>query len=142
MPSGSEVAAAAARNATIAMESVAERPDNNMSPRAVEEASPQIQTAVERAINATPEMQHVLNTEPWYTKRSRWSAIISIAFVVLGPFISRAGLPVDTATANFISDLMTALGGAWAAYLAYRAGTAKVPLGSSPTPMRYPQNRG
>jgi len=82
-------------------------------------------------IAAIPEIKNATNTEDhWYQKRSRWSAIISVAFAVVGPLLAKYGLPLDPALAESVATVMASIGGLWAGYLAYRAGVATKPLGA------------
>lgn len=126
----SDVIQEAARAAVAAVQTTANRDTNALSPAAVVEAKPELQSAVARAIAAVPEVQVATNTEPWYQKRSRWSAIISIGMVVAGPLLTRFGLPIDQSTQEWIATTLTTVGGIWSSYLAYRAGTASKPLGA------------
>lgn len=144
MPSGSEIAAAAAVNATEAVERVASRQDNGMSLGAVQNAAPELAQAIQIAIDTTPEMQHVLNTERWWQKRSRWSMVISFSSILINPILKTAGLDYDLGTSQqgLLADGLTAFGQLWAGYLAYRAGTATRPLGAKPTQLPYPQLKG
>lgn len=142
MASGSEIAAAAAMNATLAVERVAGRSDNEMNQIAVGNAAPEIAQAIKVAIDTTPEMQHVLNTEHWWQKRSRWAFIIGIITTLGGPALSATGVEIDEPTKKFIVDTLTTLGGIVASGLALWAGIAKTPLGSKPTRLPFPLNKG
>lgn len=73
----------------------------------------------------SPEVQHVTNSEPaWYQQRSKWAAIIG----ALTPIAALAGFNVSPDMANTVAGGISMVGSAIAAYLAYRAGTAKKPL--------------
>lgn len=138
MASGTEIAAAAAMNATLAVEAVAGRPTNDMNQRAVEDAAPQIASAIQTAINTTPEMQHVLNTEThFWQKRSFWSAGSSALAATL--------VVIEYLRDNIKDDeplsLITLGLALYSGYMAFRAGTASAPLGQKPT-QQYPQLRG
>lgn len=98
---------------------------NNLSSEAVAGAHRDLATE----IGKQPEIQHASNTEPWYTKRSRWASIIGLAFTVLTPLGTKFGLNLDPATQELVVTSCTTIGGLIAAYLAYRAGVATKPLG-------------
>lgn len=121
-----------ATNAAVAaVQKVANRETNDMSAKAVSEASPALETAIKTAVANVPEIKTITNTEDhWYQKRSRWSAIISIGMTVAGPLLTKFGLPIDPSTQEWIATTLTTVGGLWASYLAYRAGTASKPLGA------------
>lgn len=142
MSSGSEIAAAAAVNATLAVEDVAGRSDNSMNRNAVEAASPEIAAAIQVAIDKTPEMQHVLNTEVFWRKRSFWGAFgsglactTSVAIAVI-QYMSTHTDDDGTFTASLFGIALAA----WGGYSSYRAGKANRPLGTSATQLPYPRH--
>lgn len=105
-------------------------PIHSEAPNAAAKA---VTAEVMHEISQIPEVQHVTNTEThWYQQRSKWSAIIGTVVAISAPLISHFGLdgwitPENQETATMV---LTTVGGLWAAYLAYRAGTAKKPLGA------------
>jgi len=92
--------AEAAKAAVGAVKSTAEKDTNNISIKSVTDAQPQLQAAIAKAIAATPEMQHVTNSEPWWTKRSRWGAIIGPVTLVLG-LVLKANTASDLTSKTF-----------------------------------------
>lgn len=141
MSSGSAIAAAAAVNATIAVEEVAGRGSNQMSQVAVEDAAPAIASAIQVAIDTTPEMQHVLNTEThFWQKRTFWCTAYS-SIVVLVPAISAFLKYMADHTVDGKVTATVILFGGLAGYSAFRAGKATRPLGTSATQLPYPQRR-
>lgn len=136
---------AATASAVEAMEEVAGRSDNQMSAPAVSAASPQIAQAVAEAVAATPEMQNVLNTERhFWLKRSFW-AQVGAAAAGLMSFATFAIQYMQQHTSEDGTQSISVLGfafAAWSWYSAFRAGRATVPLGSKPTRLPFPLNRG
>lgn len=93
--------------------------------------APVVTVEVVKELQKSPEFQHATNTETyWWQQRSKWAAIVGIATAVLTPALKLAGvnLILSPDTADAIAAVLAAVGSAWAAYLAYRAGTAKRPL--------------
>lgn len=126
------VVEAAAEKAMEALTKEAGKSTNAMSVTAVADAAPAIERAMEKAIAATPEMQHVLNTEAhFWQKRTFWSALASAA-----TFLGAAGIYIaermSTGDANELT-LGLMFSAALAGYGAIRAGIATRPLGMSPT---------
>lgn len=112
----------------------AQKPTNPLSLEAVSASSStsDIQREVEKAVVNSPELQHITNTEVWYQKRSRWSAIIGTAAPVIGMGLKMLGIEATFGAEEQIAltDALMGVGAIWAAYLAYRAGTATKPLGA------------
>lgn len=127
------IAAKVANSATAAVVNVSHKQDNQLSPAAVTDAKPEIKEAITNAIANNPEFQHVTSTEPFYQRRSFWSAVVSIVGVVAAPLVMRY-FNVDIANPEtqekIISGIIT-VAGLVSSYLAYRAGTAKKPIGPS-----------
>lgn len=124
---------------TAAMDAVTEtatKRDNNLSTPAIREAKPELVEAMTAAVAASPEVQHVLNTEPWYTKRTRWAAIIGPATMVLGIGLKLLGVEYSFGLTEqgLLADALTALGTLVAGYLALRAGIATKPIGAGSLP--------
>lgn len=93
-------------------------------PAVVDQIAPGVQDQIDAVV------KHATNTEDhWYQKRSFWSAIISGVLVVATPIALRYGLEIGEEEKEFAIGTLTTIGGLWASYLAYRAGTAKKPLG-------------
>lgn len=141
----SPVVLAAAASAVAAVERVAARPDNGMSGPAVEAAAPQLAQAVATAVANTPEMQNVLNTEKhFYLKRSFWAQVGAVAAGLMS-FTTFAIQYMQQHTSEDGTQSISLLGfafAAWSWYSAFRAGRATVPLGSKPTWLPFPLNRG
>lgn len=103
-------------------------PVHSEAPKAAANA---VTTEVMKEIAQIPEVQHITNTEThWYQQRSKWSTIVSIVLVVATPMLAKYGFEVTPERQEFIETVCVTGGGLWAAYLAYRAGTAKKPLGA------------
>jgi hypothetical protein len=99
----------------------AANPNTNLEPHEV----PAILNQIVEETKASPEIQHVTNTETaWYQQRSKWSAIVALAT----PVAALAGFNLSPANSELISGGLATVGSAISAYLAYRAGTAKKPL--------------
>jgi hypothetical protein len=112
----------------------ANKPSTPADARAVRETVPEIQEAMAQKIATTPELQHVTNLEPFYQKRSWWSMAISGVLVVAGPLILKyTGFTVGKDEVELTVTVMTAVGGIWAGYTAWRAGKATRPLFSGKT---------
>lgn len=93
--------------------------------------APVVTAEVVKELQQSPEFQHVTNTEThWWQQRSKWAAIIGVATAVLTPALKLAGVNfiLSPDLADAFASVLAAVGSAWAAYLAYRAGTAKRPL--------------
>jgi hypothetical protein len=106
---------------------------NQNAPVEPGQASAVIGAAVQE-IQSTPEFQHLTNTETaWYQQRSKWAAIIGTATAVAVPLLKSFGvnLNITPELADALSNVLAVIGSAVAAYLAYRAGTAKTPLFAS-----------
>lgn len=119
-----------------AVSRAASKPDNNLPTSAVQ--SPKTRDDIEReilvSVQQTPELQVVTNSEPWYTKRTFWSATISMLFVVLAPLtIQFFGFDIGP-WQDFATTAVTTVAGLWAAFLAIRAGQATKPLGGGSKP--------
>lgn len=99
-------------------------------PEAVAQPVPKaeiVQEAVKQIVE-TPEFKHSTNSEAhWWQQRSKWSMIIGLVGVVAAPILAKYGLNFD---AEKTIDLMVAISGLVASYLAWRAGTATRPLGA------------
>lgn len=133
---------AAVKAAMGAVITEAGEPSNDMSPQAVSDTAPALEAAITKAVEASPEVQHASNTEHWWQKRSRWSAIVSIVLVIAAPAFTYAGIDIDPATKEFIVTSLTTLGSIVAGYLALRAGIATKPLFVPDEKLPYPRNRG
>lgn len=78
-----------------------------------------------------PEFQKLAGSETaWYQQRSKWATIIGGVTVVGVPLLKSFGvdLNISPTMVDQASNVLGASGTAVAAYLAYRAGTAKRPL--------------
>lgn len=87
-----------------------------------------VKEKVAQEIAKSPELQHVTNQEPWYKKRSRWASIIGPIFATIVPVAAVYGLDIPIGTEELVVGGLSWAGSVWAAYLAYRAGTATKPL--------------
>ncbi len=105
-------------------------PSTPMEVSKVRQSKPRIEAEMAEAIAADPELQHITGAEAWYQKRSRWSAIVSGVLVVLGPVLVKYGVNLGPSEQELAITVCTMVGGVVAGYLAYRAGTAKKPLGA------------
>lgn len=127
---------AAVNAAMDAVTETAAKRDNNLSVPAVREAKPELIEAMTEAVAATPEVQHVTNTEPWFTKRSRWAAIIGPGAMVIGLALKFFGVEYSFGLTEqgLLAEALTALGTLVAGYLALRAGIATKPIGVGSLP--------
>jgi hypothetical protein len=107
---------------SAAVQKAANNPAVPMSPA----AAPAVTAEVIRELKALPEVQHVTNTEThWWQQRSKWSAI----FGLLTPVVAAVtGYTITPELQEIAVVAIMGVGNAFAAYLAYRAGTAKKPL--------------
>lgn len=104
---------------------MAARNDNSLDGRDAAEIAEVVTTEL------TAVVEHATNSEThWFQKRSYWSAIIAAATPLLGYAASRMGLAFGAQEAELLSTMLYTFGGVIASYLAYRAGTAKKPLGA------------
>lgn len=97
---------------------------------AVENAVKGQVAVIEKEVNAR--IDHLTNNEThWYQKRSRWAAIIATAAPIVGIGLKMIGVDFELGANEQVAltDALMAVGGIWAAYVAYRAGTATKPLG-------------
>jgi hypothetical protein len=108
----------------------ASHPNTAIQPNQVVQSQSVIAAKVKDAIASDPELQNLTGTEAWYQKRSRWAAIVATGVAILAPIAAHYGWTFGTGEQELATAVLTAGGGLWAAYLAYRAGTASKPLGA------------
>lgn len=120
------------RAAVKGIEAAASKRATDIKPADVAQAKPQIESEVAKAVALSPEVQHVTNTEIWYTKRSRWGAIIGPLALVIGVGLRLFGIEYSFGLAEqgLLADGLTALGVLIGAWFSYQAGVATKPLGS------------
>lgn len=122
---------AAVNAAMDAVTETAAKRDNNLSTPAVREAKPELIEAMTEAVAATPEVQHVTNTEDhWYQKRTSWAAIIGPACFIMGMALKLTGYDYSFGLEEqgLLADALAALGVFVAAVFARWAGIATKPL--------------
>lgn len=115
--------------ATKGVEKAAERP-NTLSATAIEESRRDIVVAVAKEV--APIIEHATNTEKhWVQKRTYWAAVVSLAATILAPMFSEyiPGVELLAADPANQEKIVTGILGIVSAYLSWRAGTAKKPIG-------------
>lgn len=124
------IAIAATREAMKALTETARSRDNKLSSPAVAGAKDDLVDAMEARISKLPEIQHASNTEPWYTKRSRWGAIIGPSSFIIGIMLKITGVDIEfgAAEAATLADALTALGVGVSALFSLWAGIATKPM--------------
>lgn len=125
-----------AATAVEAVQDTAANPNNPLSQTAVQVSKGEIAQNVANAIQASPELQHALSTEPWYQSRANWSAILGAVTALSSVqylFTKFTGIEwtgIPAADMEAYSAILALVCGTAGGYLARRARTATRPLGS------------
>lgn len=137
MPDQNPAIAAAVNAALDAVVVTADSNKNNIAPKSVDDARPELRANLTAKISADPVVQNATNSEThWWQKRSRWSAIVSAIIVIAAPVFTYAGIDINPETKEFIITILSTLGNLAAGYLALRAGIAVKPLFTGMVPTK------
>lgn len=135
--------AAAAKEAMKAVTKEAAKSTNKLSEKAVADAAPALEVAMEKAIAASPAVQNATNTEAhFYQKRSFWATVGATGAGLTAAVAAFADYMSTRVDSNEPLSYVTIAFALWAGYSAFRAGRAQAPLGASNPAPRYPLNKG
>lgn len=109
-------------------------PQTDLTPKDATKIESPITKAVEKAVveQVQPVIDHLTNNESSiWAKRTTYAWLVSLILTLATPWAARLGYNMDWIDESLKNDIVTTattIGGLWAAYAAWRAGSAIKPL--------------